>query len=120
MSSSSKNIIDTESNKKSQNDDDDDVKECPLNRGLKKKKKGKRKKSTSLRLKFSRKRNDASNPKDLVGLGMYVVKFDFINKNIHSYHKKRWLKIQHLKKFEHRQVHARYMEEGSARGVSIL
>ena len=48
MSSSNVNI-DTES--KSSNDDDDVVRECPLNGGLKKSK-GKRKKSTSLRLKF--------------------------------------------------------------------
>ena len=78
--SSSKNI---EIEAKSSNDDDV-VRECPLNGGLKKSK-GKRKKSTSLRLKFSRKRNDASNLKDLVGLGMYV-DFDFNNKKYHSYH----------------------------------
>ena len=81
MMSSSNVNIDTES--KSQNDDDV-VRECPLNGGLKKSK-GNRKKSTSLRLKFARKRNDASNPKDLVGLGMYV-DFDFNNKKYHSYH----------------------------------
>ena len=122
MSSSNVNI---DTGSKSQNDDDDVVRECPLNGGLKKSK-GKRKKSTSLRLKFARKRNDASNPKDLVGLGMYV-DFDFNNKNItritYSYRKKMTQKSTAnsiTTKIRTSQVHARHMEEGSAGGVSIL
>ena len=86
----SKNVVTESKSSFQQNQNDDVVRECPLNGGLKKSK-GKRKKSTSLRLKFSRKHNDASNPKDLVGLGMYV-DFDFNNKNItritHSYRKR--------------------------------